>query len=269
LPTQLPAGVDVRVCGDLAGPNPEVARDLEGVDLLLNLVAPSATASDAEHRRVHTEATRNLVGAARAAGVHWVGYLSSVKAIAGETAADLLTPSVPPRPTSAYGRAKLAAEKLVLESGIDATVVRCPMVFGPACGGNFSRLVRWLAGGGPVPAFGQPAARSVVSVQNLVAALIWLADHHPEVPRVVHVADPDPMSTDELMAMLAAALGRNPVRIPVPGAAVRALAALPLARAIAELLAMPLLLDTGPITGAGWRAPLSTREGIALALARR
>jgi UDP-glucose 4-epimerase len=201
LPTQLPAGVDVRVCGDLAGPNPEVARDLEGVDLLLNLVAPSATASDAEHRRVHTEATRNLVGAARAAGVHWVGYLSSVKAIAGETAADLLTPSVPPRPTSAYGRAKLAAEKLVLESGIDATVVRCPMVFGPACGGNFSRLVRWLAGGGPVPAFGQPAARSVVSVQNLVAALIWLADHHPEVPRVVHVADPDPMSTDELMAM--------------------------------------------------------------------
>jgi hypothetical protein len=50
---------------------------------------------------------------------------------------------------------------------------------------------------------------------------------------------------------------------------VRALAALPLARAIAERLAMPLLLDTGPITGAGWRAPLSTREGIALALARR
>lgn len=81
---------------------------------------------------------------ARAAGVRQLLFMSTAAVYAASDAVHGVTPSTVPAPETWYGESKLEAEEglFALEcNGFRVVILRCPMIYGPGCRGNFPRLV--------------------------------------------------------------------------------------------------------------------------------
>ena len=234
----LPFGEDVeRVASPQLGSGEPWGAALADVDAVMHLAAlahvPPGSDADAE-RRVRSVNELGAVALAReaaAAGVRRFVFLSSIKALAERSSLQPLRPDDVPLPEDSYGRAKLAAEQglwqVAAETGLEVVVVRPPLVYGPAAKGNFAQLVRAVARGVPLPFGALQNRRSLVSVSNLSDALRACIDAPLAAGRVVHVADERPVSTRELVELIARGLGTPArlVRVPpsVLGLALRAL----------------------------------------------
>ena len=162
------------------------------------------------HWQVNFEGTRNLVEAAGIAGVRRFVFLSSVKAMAepGESCADEDFPGLP---ETAYGQAKRAAEAAVLDAGqrhgMHVVNLRLAMVYGAGGRGNLERMGRLVRRGlfPPLPETGNH--RSLVHVNDVVAAMRLAAGDDRANGRTYIVAAPEAPSGRELFDALRAALG--------------------------------------------------------------
>ncbi|MHB8732677.1 MAG: NAD-dependent epimerase/dehydratase family protein [bacterium] len=88
--------------------------------------------SGAEMHETNVEGTRRLLDAAQASGVSRLVYTSSV-AVYGDHLARGITETAPATPSSAYGRSKAQAERLVREAdgrGLRCVIVRPCIVYG-------------------------------------------------------------------------------------------------------------------------------------------
>lgn len=167
------------------------------------------------HWRVNFEGTRNVLIAAGEEGVRHFVYLSSVKAMAepGDACADEHWPG---EPASPYGRAKRAAEELVLEAGVKYGMhvvnLRLAMVYGRGGRGNLERMVRRIRAGWfpPVPETGN--RRSLVHVSDVVAAMRLVADSPAAAGKTYIIADPRAYSGREIYDAICAVL--NPPTFP-------------------------------------------------------
>jgi UDP-glucose 4-epimerase len=213
-----PALADEAVAADLtAGPLP--AGALEGVDTVFHLAGKAHALSeraedDTKHRLLTVEGTRLLLEAAERAGVARFVFFSSVKAM-GEEAGGCVGESVEPRPTTAYGRSKLAAEELVRAFG------RRP---GVGNKGNLARMLSAIDRGlfPPLPEVGN--RRSMVHVDNVVDAALFAASRPEANGQSYIVADDRAYSTRELYEEICRGLGRSVPRWSVPVWALKGLA---------------------------------------------
>ncbi len=175
---------------------------------------------------INVEGTRNVLEAALERGVGRVLFFSSVKAM-GEGGAACLDEEAAPKPTTAYGRSKLAAEELVLDYGkrsaLRGTCLRLPVVYGPHNKGNLARMIRAIDRGvfPPLPDTGN--RRSMVHVSNVVEAAVLALTRPGSSGQRYIVTDARPYSTRELYEAICRALGRAVPRWSVP---LRLLAAL-------------------------------------------
>lgn len=131
--------------------------------------------------KVNTELTEKLAQKALTAGVPHFIFMSSMSVYGINSG--MISPDTEPHPSTFYGRSKLEAEKKLMEiytqndSGINhhspadarpvpfLSIIRPPMIYGPDCPGNFSRLCR-LAGCTPVfPKLHNQ--RSMIYIENL------------------------------------------------------------------------------------------------------
>jgi nucleoside-diphosphate-sugar epimerase len=151
-----------------------------------------------------------VVTAALAAGVRRLVFVSSVKAM-GEGGATRVPEDAEPRPTTPYGRSKLAAERLVTAAGSRLHVVclRFPLVYGPGQRGNLPRLIAAVSAGlfPPPPRHG---CRSMVHVGTAVDALVEVARDGRAAGGTYVVADADPYTTRQLYDWIREALGWRP-----------------------------------------------------------
>ena len=181
----------------------------------------------ARHREINFEGTRNLVEAAGQAGVKRFIFLSSVKAMAepGESCAD---ENFPGQPETAYGQAKRAAEVAVLEAGrrygMHVVNLRLAMVYGSGGHGNLERMGRLVRRGlfPPLPETGNH--RSLVHVNDAVAAVRLVADDDRANGGTYIVASSEAPSGRELFDALRATLGMPRCSWAVPGWLLRAAA---------------------------------------------
>ena len=117
--------------------------------------------------RGNLEATRNLLQACQEYGPEdqKILFVSSLAA-AGPSSGDPLTEDLEPRPVSAYGESKLAAERAVLEFGRTrpVIVIRPPAVYGPRDRDTFMLFKSVQKGAachsGPGQPKGEPGARA-------------------------------------------------------------------------------------------------------------
>lgn len=102
--------------------------------------------------------TLSVVEAARAAGVPRFVHVSSLSAREPEL--------------SVYGASKARAERIVMASGLDWTIVRPPWVYGPRDADTLEmfRLAKW--GVVPVPAGGRASLIHVADLARLLLALL-------------------------------------------------------------------------------------------------
>lgn len=107
-----------------------LAEAMQGADAVIHLVGIITEERGATFQQVHVEGTRNVLAAARAAGVRRLVHMSALGA--REDA------------QSAYQRTKAQAEALVRASGLDWTIMRPSLVFGAGdafFGGSLKELV--------------------------------------------------------------------------------------------------------------------------------
>jgi nucleoside-diphosphate-sugar epimerase len=141
-----------------------------------------------------------VIEAAREAGVRRFVFASSVKAM-GEGDGGVTV--------SAYGRSKLAAEQIVLGSGIrEPVVLRLALVYGPRVEGNLGAMVRAIRSYRfpPPPPF--PNRRSMVHVEDVVRAMIAAVESPAAAGKTIVVTDGVEYSTRDIYNAINAALGR-------------------------------------------------------------
>lgn len=230
------------------------------------------------HREINFAGTRNLVEAAGQARVKRFVFLSSVKAMAepGTACAD---EDFPGYPETAYGQAKRAAEAAVLEAGrrygMHVVNLRLAMVYGSGGRGNLERMGRLVQRGlfPPLPETGNH--RSLVHVDDVVAAMRRAAADDRANGRTYIVASPEAPSGRELFDALRAALAMPPLSWAVPASALRlaarlgdGLEAITRRRLPLDSEALERLLGSAWYSAArierevGWRAKVLLADGL-------
>jgi nucleoside-diphosphate-sugar epimerase len=164
-----------------------------------------------------------------------------------------------------YGRSKQEGERLVLDSGLPAVVVRPSHVYGP--GGWYAKeLVARLRQPGRFALIGRGENLwDVVHVDDVAGALALAAEHAPN-GSIYHVVDDEPVTYREFMAMTAQTLGAGAPRSIPPA----------LARLVAGRNAVDAVVRSARSSNAkikrelGWQPRFPTiRDGIPDALGRR
>jgi nucleoside-diphosphate-sugar epimerase len=263
-PSVLPPECASAVVGDLARPQ-NMAAALAGADAVIHSAGVAHGMSglpEDDHRALNTEATIGLARAAQRAGVRRFVFLSSIRAQSGPTAADVLTEDSEPRPTDAYGRSKLAAERGLAQLELDWVALRPVLIYGEGVKGNMARLIALARSSWPLPLAGLDARRSLLSLDNLATAIDFLLAAPAPLRRPLIVADPGALTIPEMIAAMRRGLGRSPglFRVPTPilEMTLRALGR----REVYERLAYPLVADAAALARLGWAAPVTTASGL-------
>ena len=124
----LPPGVEV-FYGDVTDYD-SIRAAFDGVDVVYHLAAILLSTRPGEFERINAGGARNVVRAAREAGVSRLLYVSSI--------------SVTYPVLTEYGKSKLAGEQAVKESGIPWTIVRPTLVIGDGGGVEYNMFVAYV-----------------------------------------------------------------------------------------------------------------------------
>lgn len=168
---------------------------------------------------INTDETRHVLEGAITGGARCFVLFSSVKAT-GEETEGCLDESGEARPSTTYGRSKLAAERLVLEygkrAGLHVVCLRLPLVYGPGVKGNLFQMICAIDRGLFPPLPDTANYRSMVHVVDAVQAAV-LAAHTPAADGQCYiVTDGRAYSTRELYELICRALGKPIPRWHVP-----------------------------------------------------
>jgi nucleoside-diphosphate-sugar epimerase len=263
-PTTLPLDCASAVVGDLMRPQ-NMSAALADVDAVIHTAGPSHVMTglpEDDHRLLSTDATIGLARAAQRAGARRFVFLSSIRAQSGATAPDVLTEALPPQPTDAYGRAKLAAERGLAELDLDWVALRLVTVYGAGMTGNLARLMRLARSPYPLPLGGLSARRSLLALDNLASAIAFALEASGPLRRPLIVADPQPLTISQMIAAMRRGLKRRPGLIPVPHALLRAALETSGQATNVPFLAGSLVADPAGLMTLGWTPELTTAQGL-------
>jgi len=183
------------VRGDLG--DPEALRRLVGeADMVIHVAGLVKALDSAAFARANVEGTLNLIEAVRAAGPERLVFVSSLAA----RGPDL----------SAYGASKALAERLVMASSLDWTIIRPPAVYGPRDTEMFDlfRAAKW--GVVPTPRHGRTA---LIHLDDLVRLLLAMPRGGEGVTGKIFEPDdgmPGGWDHYELALTIGQALGKRP-----------------------------------------------------------
>lgn len=251
------------------------SRALQGVDVVIHTAARAHVMREelldplAEYRRVNVEGTLNLALQAAAAGVRRFVFISSIK-VNGEATAQgrLFTADDPPAPEDAYGLSKAEAEaklkQVARETGMEVTIIRPPLIYGPGVKGNFVSLINWVGRGLPLPLGAVTHnRRSLVGLDNLVDLILVCVDHPKAANQIFLVSDGEDLSTTELLKRIGEAV-KQPARLLwVPAGAISFMAGLVGKEVISQRLLGSLQVDIHKTCDLlNWKPSVAVDEGL-------
>lgn len=264
-PATMPMPTASAVIGDLARPQ-NMSAALEGVDAVIHSAGTAPEMSgvpEDDYRVLNTEATIGLARAAQRAGAKRFVFLSSIRAQCGPTADVILTETEEPKPTDAYGKSKLAAERGLAQLDIDWVALRAALVYGPGVVGNMAQLMRLARSPFPLPLGSVRARRSLLALENLLTAIETVLAAPGTLRRAFIAADRQPLTVGEMIAAMRRGLGRWPNVFPFPAAMLELLLRAAGRDAIYRRLAAPLVADPSALINLGWAQPVATPDGLA------
>ena len=171
------------------------------------------TASSQVYYEVNTELTKKIFDAFLGSEAKVFITLSSVKAVADQVEGEL-TEEQKPIPVTHYGKSKLLAELDIfskeIPEGKRVYVLRPCMIHGPGNKGNLSLLYKLVSKNIPWPLGAFENKRSFCSIDNLMFVFKELIDREDIPSGIYNVADDEPLSTNELIRLIAQSQNRNP-----------------------------------------------------------
>jgi len=175
------------------------ARAVEGCDATVNLIGiiREFPGRGVTFQRLHLQATRNVVSAARKAGVKRHLQMSALGA--------------KPDSSSGYFTSKYAAEEEVRRSGLAFTIFRPSVIFGPK--DDFVNQLAGLVRTFPVmPVIGDGDYQMQPIAGDDVARCIAASLDQPEtIGQTYELCGPDRMTYNELLDVIGRALGKKHV----------------------------------------------------------
>ncbi len=197
-----------------------LALAVQGQDVIYHVAGLTAARDEAEFVRVNREGTARLQEAAALAGSPRFVLVSSLAAAGPTEPGRPLTGPETPRPVTAYGRSKLAAEEVVRAGPLPWTIIRPPTVYGPR-DTEVLKLFR-IARYGFAPVFGGGTQHiSLIYGPDLAEALA--AAGHAGAEGIFYASHPDIVTSGDFVREVAAAMSRTVRVIPVPEPIGRAL----------------------------------------------
>ncbi len=173
-----------------------------GCDAVVHLVGIISEIGGQTFERVHVDGTRNLLAAARAAGVPRFIHMSAL--------------GTRPDAVARYHRTKWAAEESVRASGLDWTLFRPSLVFGPGDHfvGLFARISRWS----PVlPVMGDgQALLQPVAVDEVARCFVGALAEPRSIGRTFDLCGSERLSFDAVLDAILAATGRRRMKLHIP-----------------------------------------------------
>ncbi|MBO4378805.1 MAG: NAD-dependent epimerase/dehydratase family protein [Clostridia bacterium] len=166
------------------------------------------------YKKVNTELPVNTAKRAKAAGVRQFIFMSSsIVYNKPRNKTDCIGPDTEPTPNSEYGYSKLNAEKGLLalsDENFRVCIIRCPLVYGPGCKGNYPTLAKVAR---RLPFFPKiDNERSVLFSGHLARFVMLLIENHES--GFFWPQNKEYVSTSDLVRKIAQAHGRHILIIP-------------------------------------------------------
>lgn len=204
------ANLELRT-GDVTRPE-TLATAFAGVDGVLHLVAiPRDFRGGADLRLINTEGTRAVVVAMQSAGVRRLVHLGAM--------------GVVDDPSLHYASSKARAEALVAESGLDWTILKPSLQFGPGDGffNIIADLVRMSPGVVPVPGDGS-ARFQPIHVDDVARVAVASFDDPNTIGEHFDLGGPRYWTYREITQEVLRAMGKRRVILPMPVPLIRLVA---------------------------------------------
>ncbi len=261
----LPEGAELVALPDLQGLVDwgPLLEEVGGVVHLAGIAHVGPRGDPAVYDRVNHLATAQLAVACAKAGVRRLVFMSSVRAQSGPASEHVLTETDESHPSEPYGRSKLAAEQAVEAAAVPATILRPALVYGPGVKGNLALLKSLAAAPWPLPFARFDSKRSLLGLDNLVAATLHVLAADAAAGETYLVADPIPVTLAEILRALRRGAGRPARLLPVPPSVFET-ALKGIGRGdVWERLGGKLVVDPGKLIASGWRPDPDTLGGLA------
>lgn len=229
------------------------------------------TSKQEEYFDVNTELTIRLFELFLESNCTKFIFTSSVKAVA-DTVQEILTEDTPAQPLTFYGKSKLEAENYILSKKLPKSksvyILRPCMIHGPSNKGNLNLLYKFISMGIPYPLGKYQNKRSFVSVENICFIIEQLLEKDVK-SGIYNVADDDPLSTKELVELIAQVISKPAKILNLPKGLVKLMAQLgnmvnlPFNSHRLEKLTENYEVSNVKIkTELGTELPISTKEGL-------
>ncbi len=166
-----------------------------------------------EYYKVNTDLTKKVFDSFLVSNAKVFIILSSVKAVADQVIGELTEDQIAD-PITHYGKSKLLAEEYILSKEIPkgkrVYILRSCMIHGPGNKGNLNILYQLVSKGIPWPLGSFYNKRSFCSIDNLLFIFKELMERQDIPSGVYNVSDDEPLSTNELISILAESQNKRP-----------------------------------------------------------
>ena len=191
--------------------------NIDGVEVVIHLAGKAHdlknTSKSQEYYDVNTELTKIVYDSFLASEAKVFITLSSVKAVADQVEGEL-SEEHHPNPVTHYGKSKLLAEQYIflkeIPEGKRVYVLRPCMIHGPANKGNLNLLYKLVSKNIPWLLGAFENKRSFCSIDNLMFIFKELIEREDIPSGIYNVADDEPLSTNDLIGLIAQSQNRNP-----------------------------------------------------------
>jgi len=196
-----------------------------GVSVVFHLAGFAHDMRDASeienlYRRVNVDSTIELAKLALKSGVESFVFVSSVKAIGGSVSGNCTSELDQGEPEGIYGKTKREAELKLLELGSESSmhisIIRPSPVYGPDVKGNLALMLLGIKKGWfpPLPETGNKI--SMVHVDDLVRAILLVAEDGRAKGEIFIVTDGNPYSSREIYNAMRSEVGKSIPKWSVP-----------------------------------------------------
>ena len=198
----------------------EISKEaLKGVDIVFHLAGIAHDSSKQQDQQedkyiaVNYRASEKLAELAVVSGVKKFIFLSSVKAGGNILTGACMTESDEFEPEGIYGKTKRKAELKLLriggQSGMHVSIIRSALVYGPSMKGNLSAMLLGIEKGW-FPSLPKILnRRSLVHVDDVVRAMLLVADDSRANEEIFIVTDGIPYSSRDIYEVMRKLLGKS------------------------------------------------------------
>jgi len=180
---------------------------LRETDAVIHLVGIISEIGNSTFENIHTRGTENMVRAAREQGVKRFVHMSAL--------------GTRPNAASRYHRSKWAAEESVRASGLDVTIFRPSLIYGPGDGfvNLFARIIRLSP---IVPVLGRKDALfAPLPVQPVAKAFVRAATERAGIGRSFDLCGHERLTLSRIIDGICSVLGKRRFKVHVPNGLAR------------------------------------------------